>query len=1641
MLSPVEARDRLETFKNPHYQQDQFQRVWAIWGNVSNIGQIMIQDGPAWKKVAGHPDKLKNAQKDALYQLGMLKPSDRQKLFKALLPQLAIEVESTWNLFDRLPYQTTYYRRPFRVADPPLPGARCIWLQRLLHATSGYDQDVSWFAAWASYLGYWATDALGHLFAGAIEAGGENGQQVFDILIASADGSHETGMMGRHVVRGLACTSRPDGWEYLERLLLTAQREEGLRQVILESVDEAHPELFRRILRLVLDHNLIRFSAAVRALDVWFGLSLETVPPKKVVEVLGKVLGFLEDPQARQASILEGPAQDAYYALWAMAFEDAHAALPFVKAMRRSPGVERRFAATHLLAQMDLTGSFMELLEAIEDPDLRVVARAVANLTSPEFDPQLAGKSDLFERLEGLIPRLAHKSNTLKPLLWDWLPLKLERSKLAGMLINCLGERSPKRLFPYLSSMDPNGRASVVRLLDKLRVKDTETRQVLFNLAGDASSYVRSESLKALHGFSLSDGETQQLESLLSRKAADLRRGIIQLLLELPDQTVLLSAARLLEFKNEHQRRAGLELLRECLQAQRLPQECRRLAAGYQARFEPLDSEARILDDILAEEVESYSLEDALGLMNPNNRTRPHPQRGQVGLAGLIHKVKLGSTAALEILKSLEELVEAHRSEPVELTYWDATRSELLGNVRYGFPRPDPSQPLQEDLARLPLRQVWEDWNRMRPPSLRDPDGFELFRAAALLQLFNSSWDGFSHWTYEVHKSLQGFLGVGCNFKLNYYFIIENVLYWLIRSHPVQGEVAFLLNALEISIRRIPKAELVSVYEKGHYGPGGRALLPQRLGYLNLCRWHRTFCPEGWRDEHHARLWAIVRWLDEPKPDLPRFYPALEDAFYALHAGAATHDDILDLLLGGRTIERYRNPFNALRELTGRKTHPLIKTFPEVQQLVDACRERILSIEIRRGDLPTAATLPALSIRSIPGMSNLFRLLAALGNTSLDRGWHWGESRQSVLSGLVRVTYPIEADTPEGFAQLVKSHKIPNRRLVELAVYAPQWSAYVETTLDWPKLREAVFWVYAHTKDRQWYVEKEILELWISQVSEYTPLSADSLMDGAADVAWFQQVFGTLGEERWDEVYRAAELTASGNGHLRSRIFSDAMLGKLTADALIDRITSKRHQDSVRALGLVPLPQGQDPHLEVLRRYEVMQEFTRTGKKFGSQRRTSEKLAVSIGMENLARTAGYPDPQRLEWAMEIEAVADLANGAVLFECEGISVSLSIDDLGEPIIDIEKNGKALKSVPARIKKEPQIAEILNRKKLLERQAVRMRRSLESAMCRGDSFSREELVRLCRHPLLRPMLEQLILVCPNGMGYLVDEAHSLFTHSGVCIPTRAEDMFQIAHPVDLLKSGEWHIWQHECFIAERIQPFKQVFRELYVLTPAEKEDRNLSRRYAGQQVNPRQALALFGARGWIAAPEEGVHKTFHDLGLSARVGFLNGAFTPAEVEGLTLEAVVFTPRGEWKPLLLEQVAPRIFSEVMRDLDLVVSVAHAGGVDPETSASSIEARQALIRETCSLLGLQNVHVKDRHVLIEGKLGNYSIHMGSAVVHKQPGGALCIIPVHSQHRGRLFLPFVDSDPKTAELISKVITLAKDSKIRDPGILEQILS
>src|SRR5262249_17559616 len=250
-----------------------------------------------------------------------LSAHDRTKLFAAFQPHLADDLEAAFQLRARLPYPVGHNRRAYRApGDAAALAPPCFrTLASILQSLRGYAPDgPDWVAAWAPHLS--STDSLGLLCAATIDRGND---EVFETLKASATNDHEIGNMGRHVVRGLLSSARPDGWQFVEKLLLPAQRQEGLRQVILECIDEAHPAAFRRIIALILDNDLIRFSATVRAIDVWFGLQWTALTPAVLRDTLRRVQKLLDDEAERNEVLKSGKGEDFYFALWTIAFDDA----------------------------------------------------------------------------------------------------------------------------------------------------------------------------------------------------------------------------------------------------------------------------------------------------------------------------------------------------------------------------------------------------------------------------------------------------------------------------------------------------------------------------------------------------------------------------------------------------------------------------------------------------------------------------------------------------------------------------------------------------------------------------------------------------------------------------------------------------------------------------------------------------------------------------------------------------------------------------------------------------------------------------------------------------------------------------------------------------------------------------------------------------------------------------------------------------------------------------------------------------------------------------------------------------------------------------------------------------------------------
>ena len=122
----------------------------------------------------------------------------------------------------------------------------------------------------------------------------------------------------------------------------------------------------------------------------------------------------------------------------------------------------------------------------------------------------------------------------------------------------------------------------------------------------------------------------------------------------------------------------------------------------------------------------------------------------------------------------------------------------------------------------------------------------------------------------------------------------------------------------------------------------------------------------------------------------------------------------------------------------------------------------------------------------------------------------------------------------------------------------------------------------------------------------------------------------------------------------------------------------------------------------------------------------------------------------------------------------------------------------------------------------------------------------------------------------------------------------DEIRIAHCVDLYESKEWSDYQHYCFVNELKQPFKQVFREVYVPTADELKEKTVSRRYAGHQVQPKKTVALLKGQAWTVDYDEGLQKVNHKQNIIARMFALADWFSPADVESPTLETIEFFDR---------------------------------------------------------------------------------------------------------------------------------------------------
>ncbi len=327
------------------------------------------------------------------------------------------------------------------------------------------------------------------------------------------------------------------------------------------------------------------------------------------------------------------------------------------------------------------------------------------------------------------------------------------------------------------------------------------------------------------------------------------------------------------------------------------------------------------------------------------------------------------------------------------------------------------------------------------------------------------------------------------------------------------------------------------------------------------------------------------------------------------------------------------------------------------------------------------------------------------------------------------------------------------------------------------------------------------------------------------------------------------------------------------------------------------------------------------------------------------------------------------------------------------------------------------------------------------------------------------EQLVTVEGTPLDHLnSDTSVELWHPLSVCSDNSAVS--------EVIKWREW-LLAHEVQ-----QPFKQAYREVYLLTAAEKQTRSYSNRFAAHIIKQYQFNALCKARSWkydmlfpfddCREPYSHAQRQLSDWGLQAE--FWIDAITDQTEEDtsamaypyLTTDKVAFRTLDGTRPTVpLAKVPALVFSEIMRDVDLFVGVASIGsdpnwqsGGRPERygaywhsyafgqlSATAETRRQLLETLVPKLKIAKCCQVTKRFLIVKGKLRTYKIHLGSGNILMEPDDQyLCIVPGRQsgQSGTGVFLPF-EGDSVLSVILSKAFLLSEDDKIKNDTILSQI--
>lgn len=1434
----------------------------------------------------------------------------------------------------------------------------------------------------------------------------------------------------RDLLRGIMISKHEEMQQLVANVLLAAKNQEGVRQVITETIDEGTLQAQLSMMKVILDNNLLRFSSVARAVDVWFGLGYDTTDVKNLNYALETGFAALQDEKLSEKLLKSKSNLDVFIGLWSMGSHDATAILNSLDALFQEADYIQQ-TVLYTLRNMNFPDSYAanfapyslkmtNLKTFIYSYHLIVNELPTAYYYPSEdeedeiqefFDnhPWFAENATLWlEKINQMMEEFKGDVHIIDETPFTFLNYsfhKLELFKLQLLLATYLKKEDQLEVIAQSIKNKPVAFREYFYFFVPMYIKNYD---MLLPAIKDRSMTIRLNTINLFKDIKwpLEKFEAE-IPSLLALKTGELRIAVIELLKLQPIEEIEALAETILRNKKENVRLGMIELL----------VEKKDVLTRDWAKFieQPTEKEQTLLTYLGAqkETVLSKPL-DAVRYSTPPITEISFSFKDFIHYDFKALKMKLKPLRQLIDDNKYVEYEASDYSDEVEITLVgeyltsDAKRPETIGSI-----------------DQLALAEVWVEWLLQSDLTAEDICCYAYAKKLEEISMYDDLTKTETRFlkTYFSGKRQSEVMSIFEDAL--YEDQVSTIMAYVVATGTadLQGKLinhfqsmkpaldymqfcSSMLLATTMEEVLAPREVDDLVYKNSHYYIYEFGFF--KMAFFEMGIYARTV------KQVNQLFYTLEQYFDELDDFIE--YLTLESILIAFDEGIITEAYLSRLFLN--------DEFNYVFSFSDEDLDDInkMKNAEQVITLIQKLKLYIIEQELNRGDLMTEVTNCVYYIDSIEGVDYFIRILNALEGEKLSRlSMGEIESRKDSLSALLeKVDIDLDEQAVVNFEKLSQAG-FTEKRLVEAMLYNSNLIPFLSRYIGWDGLEEVAWYFIAHTTESTSEYED-------AKIMEYSEIPPQDFERGAFDRNWFMEASEKLTSKQFKLVFDAAKYAASGSNHRRAQLYAQASLGELVEEDLKKEILNKRNKDKLRAYSLIPANFEQAKE-----RYVFFQQFLKESRQFGAQRRASEAEAVEMAIQNLAQQVSSGNTTQFIWLMELERYQELKQYFTPIEIEGVQLNL-IQKESKVEIEIIKADKPLKSIPKKIAKQATVLAMIETKKELTEQSRRVKHQLEQAMCEEVLFDSTIIYALCEMESFSAILSQLVWRQNNNFFVL---EHGEFKSMDDQVQIITDDV-QIAHPAHFYEVGNWRSWQHYIFDRQWKQPFKQVFREFYMAT-ADEVEKVFTNRLEGYQVQPKKAITLLKSRGWKVGYYEPVRKISYRYNLITHIDFIYDAYTPAEVEAPTLSDVYFEERLTSENKKLGEVPAVYFSEIMRDLDLVVSVAHAGEVDPEASHSTIEMRATIAEEIIQLFQLNNVQVKEPHILVEGELGNYSIHLGSGNVHQLGGSMIPITTIPSQHRGRVFLPFVDEDPKTAEISAKLLLFADDAAINDPQIRRMI--